>query len=204
MTANTNTQTIERLFDAGYDIDTLRWYEGFEDWYQARLEEASAPADLEEEAPKTTGQKIKETLLAMIAGALITLLIATAPAEAMPRKFRNRPTATVAGITYLSAPRDCDKGGMPVAIVTAVPRGARNLTIPATVRINGRNHKVTTIWDGTLSRARGLKAVTIRARLDVAEDPTLFFRDGRRVKIRATDSSTYRWLRRAGNANVTR
>lgn len=169
----------------------------------ARLEEASAPMYYEE-GPKTTGQKIKETVVAMIIGALITLLIAATPAHAMPRKFRNRPTATVAGIAYLSAPRDCDKGGTPVAIVTAVPRDARNLTIPATVRIKGRTHKVTTIWDGTLSRARGLKTVTIKARLDAAEDPTLFFRDGRRVRIRATDGSTYNWLRRAGNANITK
>lgn len=47
-TTNPTTAQIERLFNAGYDIDTLRWYEGFEDWYAARLEEAGAPANADE------------------------------------------------------------------------------------------------------------------------------------------------------------
>ena len=35
-----DAQEIEKLFQAGYDVNILQYFEGFEYWYAKRLEEA--------------------------------------------------------------------------------------------------------------------------------------------------------------------
>lgn len=149
-------------------------------------------------------RKLLEIVSAAIIATVLAATIAAATANAMPRKYRGRPTATRAGITYLSAPADCnDPDGTPVAIVIRVRKNARRVTIPARVRIAGRTHRVTTVWPDTLSRARKLQRVTIKGRLDVAEDLTLLRRDARRVKIICKTRYTYDTLS-AGTADIAR
>ena len=152
-----------------------------------------------------SARKFFEIVSAAIIALVLAATIAAATADARPVKYRGRPTATRAGITYLSAPEDCnDPDGTPVAIVVRVRKGARRVTIPARVRIAGRTHRVTTIWGGTLSRARGLKRVVIKGRLDVAEDVTLLRKDARGVEIICKTAAAYHTLRAMGTANVTR
>lgn len=92
--------------------------------------------------------------------ALAALAVTPEPAEAMPRKFRKCPKVKQNGISYILYRR--------LAIVTKCP-ARKSVTIPDTIRHEGKRYTVRAIWDGSISAKT--RRVVIKARhLETIED----------------------------------
>lgn len=119
--------------------------------------------------------------------ALTILAVVSTPAHAIPRKWRGTPEFTRAGVTYRVRER--------VAVVTRTT--GRNVTIPAEIQYRGKYYEVRGIWSGAF---KGAKVITIHADLESCDAWRL---GNRSVRVRATRTSTYRFLRRI-NPNTTK
>jgi len=118
--------------------------------------------------------------------ALAVLAVTPEPAEAMPAKFRKCPKVTQNSITYMLYQR--------CAIVTKTPNRA-SVTIPHSIRHNGKTYTVRSIWDHTIEECPKIRRIVLKARdLEAIEDPAIF--EDRRILVICYDRSTYAWLRR--------
>ena len=129
----------------------------------------------------------KLTIIALLV-ALVSVAI-PARAYAIPKRWRDAPTVTQDGATYRY--RDG------VAVVTKLPN-RKEVTVPYSIKAKGKTYAVRAIWDGAIGSKT--KKITLHANLDTCEDERLW---SKQIKVRATDASTYKWLKRTG-ANVTK
>lgn len=119
--------------------------------------------------------------------ALAALAVTPTEAEATPRKFAKCPKVTQNGIEYLLYKR--------AAIVTKTPNRA-SVTIPHSIRHNGKSYIVRSIWDHTIEECPKIRRIVLKARdLEAIEDPAIF--EDRRIVVIAYDRSTYTWLKRS-------
>lgn len=120
----------------------------------------------------------------------ITIALASIPttAQAMPTRYRNSDTTTVNGTHYIITGKQ--------AIIDKLAN-RRTVTVPKTIKHNGRRYSVRAIWDGAIRKTT--KSIKLDADLDTLEDVNVW---SRRVSVKTSDKSTYKWLH-DGGAKVT-
>lgn len=132
---------------------------------------------------------MKKILLVL---AIVLAVLFPTTAEAMPVRWRKSPVTTQNGVTYR-----VDKGD---AVV--IKTKGKNVTIPYSIRYEGKRYVIRAIWDGALKKNKALRKIDLRANLEECTDPTLFDRDSRRVRITVHRASDYKWLTRKGTSLV--
>ena len=133
----------------------------------------------------------KRIIPAILALAMAITMIFPARALAIPAKFRNCPSVTKDGVTYLLYKR--------CAIVRKTPN-RKTVTIPRTIRVKGKTYGVRAIWDHTFEMTPKLRTVILKADVECIEDPAIF--TSHRIKVKTNSKDMYKWLKRGG-VNVT-
>lgn len=112
---------------------------------------------------------------------------AAEPRENWPEAMQEDPTTEQNGVTYLLHES--------FAIVIETPN-RRAVTIPDSIRHEGKRYPVAAIWDGTFSATPKLKRIILKAtQLETIEDLAIF--DGK-IEVICSDRDTYEWLKDVG------
>lgn len=124
---------------------------------------------------------------ALITAATPTKAKAAEPRENWPEAMQGDPTTEQNGITYLL--HDA------AAIVIETPN-RKSVTIPDSIRHEGKRYPVAAIWDGTFSTTPKLQRIILKAtELETIEDPAIY--DGK-IEVICSDRDTYEWLHDVG------
>lgn len=124
---------------------------------------------------------------ALIAAATPTEARAADPRELWPVDMQDDPITEQNGVTYLL------HEGFSIVIETP---DRRAVTIPDSIRHDGKRYDVTAIWDETFSTTPKLRRVILKAaKLETIEDPAIF--DGK-IEVICSDRETYEWLKDVG------
>lgn len=126
---------------------------------------------------------MKRIIKAMAIVTILTALLVPTEALAIPKKFKDCPTTTQSGVTYLLYKSQ--------AIVTKTPN-KNKITIPYSVKYKGKKYAVKAIWDGTFSKNGKLRQVDLKCDLETIEDPAIFERN---IKVTVHHKSMYKWLK---------
>ena len=140
---------------------------------------------------------MKQLIIAIIAGLAICLLACCAPAQAKPTLPPNA-TAVV----------KCSDGNYyalykgKVAALTKIKKHAKVITVPKSIKANGKKYKVVTIHDLNLTARKDVKKVIIKCdNMETVEEPMLFksWRKSHHKKliVQIKDKETRLWLNAA-------
>lgn len=123
---------------------------------------------------------------ALITAATPTKAAAADPRENWPEAMQGDPTTKQNGITYLLHDS---------AIVIETPN-RKSVTIPDSIKYEGKRYPVAAIWDGTFSATPKLRRVILKAtELETIEDLAIY--DGK-IEVICSDRATYEWLKEVG------
>lgn len=112
---------------------------------------------------------------------------AAEPRENWPEAMQNDPTTEQNGILYLL------HDGFSIVIETP---DRRAVTIPDSIKHDGKRYPVAAIWDGTFSATPKLQRVVLKAtQIETIEDLAIY--EGK-IEVICSDRETYEWLKDVG------
>ena len=124
---------------------------------------------------------------ALAAIAAPTKAEAAEPRENWPEAMQGDPTTEQNGVVYLLHEH--------AAIVIETP-DRRAVTIPDSIRHDGKRYPVAAIWDGTFSATPKLQRVILKAtQIETIEDLAIY--EGK-IEVICSDRETYEWLKDVG------
>ena len=112
---------------------------------------------------------------------------AAEPRENWPEAMQGDPTTEQNGVVYLL------HNGFSIVIETP---DRRAVTIPDSIKHDGKRYPVAAIWDGTFSATPKLRRIILKAtQLETIEDLAIY--DGK-IEVICSDRDTYEWLKDVG------